>query len=342
MADASDPVAPDHETKDPSPLPAPQQVRRRGTFLPLLAGGVLAAGLGYGAAQVWPLVQGDSGILQAEVDALKADLARLSETPDATRALSDRVAALESAAGPDLAPLVARLDALDQALTALKAAPASGADPAALAGLQAQIDALKQGGVPAAAIADVEAAFDAKLAEAEARLSDVQAGAEAIATRSAQRAAVLQLQAALDSGTPYSGALAALSGLTIPPVLAEHGAAGLPSLQGLRQSFPDAARAALDAALRANMGESWADRVSNFLLNQTGARSLAPREGNDPDAILSRAEAALASGDLPTALAEIASLPAEAQAAMAAWTAEAKLRQEAVQALQTLSDAAGL
>ncbi len=341
MAEASDPVAPETETKEPTPPPAPTESRRRSTFLPLLAGGVLAAGLGYGAAQLWPLGQGDSGALQTEVQALKAEIARLSETPDATKALSDRVAALEAASAPDLAPLAARFEALEQALTQLKSAPAA-VDPAAMAGLQAQIDLLKQGGVPAAAIADVQAAFDAKLAEAEASLAQVKAEAEAIAATSAQRAAVLQLQAALDSGTPYAGALSALSGLTVPPILAEHDAAGLPTLQGLRQGFPEAARAALDAALRANMGESWADRVSNFLLNQTGARSLTPREGNDPDAILSRAEAALASGDLPAALNELAALPPEAQAAMEGWIAQAKLRQEAVQAVQSLSDAAGL
>lgn len=339
MADASDPVAPE-ETKDLTPPPAPPPAPQRSPFLPLLAGGVLAAALGYGAAQVWPLTQPDSSVLEAEVQALKTEIARLSETPDLAKTLSNRLSALESAAAPDLAPLITRIEALEQALTQLKQAPA-GADPAALAGLQAQIDLLKEGGVPAAAIADVQAAFDAKLTEAEARLDEVRAQAEAIATTSAQRAALLQLQAALDSGTPYTGALAALSGLTVPPVLAQHDAAGLPTLQALRADYPEAARAALDAALRANMGESWADRVSNFLMNQTGARSLTPREGNDPDAILSRAEAALAASDLSTALTEIAALPPEAQAAMEGWITSAKLRQEAVQAVQSLSDAVG-
>jgi len=340
MADASDPVTPE-ETKDPIPSPVLPPARQRGTFLPLLAGGALAAALGYGAALVWPLPQQDDATLQAEVQALKAELARLAEIPGIAKAQSDRIAALEAAAAPDLAPIAAKLDVLEQALTQMKQAPAT-LDPAALAGLQAQIDVLKSGGVPAAAVADVQAAFDAKLTEAEARMAEVKAQAEAIAGATAQRAAVLQLQAALDSGTPYTAALPALSGLPVPPVLAQHDAAGLPTLQGLRAGFPEAARAGLDAALRANMGESWADRVSNFLLNQTGARSLTPREGNDPDAILSRVEAALGEGNLSTALTEIAALPAEAQAAMEGWIAEANLRQEAVQAVMSLSEAAGL
>ncbi|MBV5276525.1 hypothetical protein JZU56_01410, partial [bacterium] len=66
-----------------------------------------------------------------------------------------------------------------------------------------------------------------------------------------------------------------------------------PSAQALQASFPDSARTALEAALRANMGESWSERVGNFLRTQVGVRSLTPRDGPDPDAILSRAEAAL-------------------------------------------------
>lgn len=337
MADAPEPPAPVTEAQPA----APSLARRRAGFLPLVAGGLIAAGLGYGAAQLWPLTKGADPAVQAELAALKADLARLSERPDPSTDLAERITALEAASAPDLAPLAVRIDGLEQALSQLKTAPAP-LDSTALAALQLQIDALKQGGIPEAALADVQAAFDASLAEAEARLDAVKSAADAVALTSAQRAAVLQLRAALDSGTPYAGALSGLSGVEIPAVLAEHGATGLPSQQALRDAFPDAARAALDAALRANMGESWADRVSNFLLNQTGARSLTPREGSDPDAILSRAEAALAAGDLAAALTEIATLPPEAQAAMQAWTADAQLRQGAIEAVQSLSRALGI
>jgi hypothetical protein len=176
----------------------------------------------------------------------------------------------------------------------------------------------------------------------DTRLAEVRAEAEAIALASARRAALLQLHSALDSGAPFAGALEVLADQSVPAVLLDNAGAGLPNLQQLRDAFPDAAREALDAALRANMGESWAERVSNFLRNQTGARSLTPREGGDPDAVLSRAEAALAEGDLNGALSEIAALPEASQAAMAEWLAQAQLRQAAVQAVQDLSDAMGL
>ena len=102
-----------------------------------------------------------------------------------------------------------------------------------------------------------------------------------------------------------------------------------------------AARAALEAALRADMGDSWTDRAMSFFRTQTGARSLTPREGSDPDAILSRAEAALAKGDLVTTLAELDSLPEVARAAMADWRSTADQRLSAITALRELADTIG-
>jgi hypothetical protein len=123
--------------------------------------------------------------------------------------------------------------------------------------------------------------------------------------------------------------------------LADNATAGLPSLQSLQATFPDTARTALEAALRANMGESWSERVGNFLRTQVGVRSLTPREGPDPDAILSRAEASLSAGDVAQALVEIAKLPTPAQDALAAWRAQAQLRLDAQAALRALLAKAG-
>lgn len=339
MAETSDQTIPATEVTAPD-SPAP----RRSGVVVLLAGGLLAGALGFAAAQLVPALappSTDLTALQAQVQSLRADLDRLSETPAETPALIARLAELEQAAPPDLSPLTQRIDQLEQALNQLKSAPAPSADPAAMAALQARLDGLEQGALPQAALDQVNAAFAAQLAEAEARLAAVKSEAEAIATATIRRAGLQSLQAALDTGAPYVAALASLPGLVVPPELADHAATGLPSLPDLRASFPDAARAALDAALQANMGESWADRVSNFLLNQTGARSLTPREGSDPDAILSRVEAALTSGDLPQALTEASTLPPVAQTAMEAWLTQARLRQDAIQAVQTLTEAVG-
>jgi hypothetical protein len=115
----------------------------------------------------------------------------------------------------------------------------------------------------------------------------------------------------------------------------------VPSLQSLRSTYPDAARAALDAALRANPGDSWTERLSVFLRGQTGARSLTPREGTDPDAVLSRAEAALAAGTLDTALTELDTLPQAGKDAMSTWLTQATQRQQAIAAVTALSASVG-
>ena len=349
MSDATDTQEPEAMVVPAEPVVTPA---RNTSVMPLVAGGVIAAVIGFAAAQVMPIGwrAADTSAIQTQLDgqtaelaSVKAALAQLAKAPQPDTTLTDRLTAVEAALGaptsaPDLAPLISRLDALDQTVTALQAGPASMGqiDPSALNALQTQIDALKSGGIVATATAEVSAALDAKLAEAVAKVDAIKADADTLAVASVKRAALHQIVAALDSGAPFTSAIADLGDATLPPVLADHAAAGLPTLQSLRQDFPDAARSALDAALKASMGTSWTERATAFLRGQTGARSLTPREGSDPDAVLSRAEAALAAGDLTAALAEITTLPSEGQSAMADWLARAQLRQEAASQVQAL------
>jgi len=113
-------------------------------------------------------------------------------------------------------------------------------------------------------------------------------------------------------------------------------AQGLVTMAALRATFPVAAREALATQPQpedASLGE----RVAGFLLAQTGARSLAPREGGDADAVLSRAEAALRQGDLDTALDELTELVGTPATAMAEWISQARTRQAALAALASLN-----
>ncbi|MBC7478603.1 MAG: hypothetical protein H7317_10975, partial [Pseudorhodobacter sp.] len=341
MSDTPDPVA---ETTvvdvvpQPEPLPAAPVVKRRGSVVPMVVGGILAAAVGFGLAQLvpqgWPLAQvsglsADVKAQAATIAALEAKVTELASKPapkiDPT--VFDRLAALEATVAnlPAPADLTGRLDAVEKRLAAMATLPAgsSGVDGAAVAQLQAQIDALKTGG----------GTLDSKLAEATSKLDSIRAEAQTVVTQAAARAALHQLQAALDSGAPYGSALADLKGAAVPEVLTVHAETGLPSLQTLRQEFPAAARAALDASLQAATDTSWTDRVGTFLRGQTGARSLTPREGTDPDAVLSRAEAAVVAGVLATALRELAGLPDAGKAAMADWLAQAQQRQDAAAAV---------
>lgn len=337
------------------PAPQPQPARRRGGAMALLLGGVLAAGAGYGVAQYvpqgWPIA--DTSVLEArlaaqetEIASLKAALAALP-LPDAT--LSQRIDTLAEALAA--LPPPADTSALEGRIVALESLPTGNGNGPSLAEFAAQAEALRAlqaevaslratGGAMPANVEALVADAETRLKEAEAQAATLKAEAEAIAKASAARAALGRIQAALESGGPFAAALPDL-GAEVPQVLTDAAETGVPSLIALQTAFPDAARAALEDALRANMGESWAERVGSFLRSQTGVRSLTPREGADPDAILSRAEAALATGDLQTALTELDALPPEAAAQMQAWRSLAALRQAVLSAVADLAETIG-
>ena len=150
------------------------------------------------------------------------------------------------------------------------------------------------------------------------------------------------LEDALRDNRPYRQILikiSALSDLAIPPALELGADQGGVDLEQLKQQFPSAARRALAASDPAEPANLSAARLGAFLKRQLNARSLAPQTGASTDAILSRAEAALTSGDLSAALAEIADLKPAPAAQMAAWKAlvEQKLaRQNALLSLRRL------
>lgn len=150
------------------------------------------------------------------------------------------------------------------------------------------------------------------------------------------------LEDALRDNRPYRQILikiSALSDLAIPPALELGADQGGVDLEQLKQQFPSAARRALAASDPAEPANLSAARLGAFLKRQLNARSLAPQTGASTDAILSRAEAALTSGDLSAALAEIADLTPVPAAQMAAWKAlaEQKLaRQNALLSLRRL------
>jgi hypothetical protein len=307
---------------------------------------VVAAGLGFGAAQVypngWPLaVTGDTQakLTQqgAEIEALKAEVKALSQPVAVDTELADRIAALETKAPPavDLSPVESKITALESRLSAIETLPSDGsnASPAALAALRADIEALKAGG--SVGVEGLTQKAEDRLKAAEDRAATLQSETEAMVAKARSRTALGQVLAAMDSGVPYSGLLADLG--PVPEALSAPAASGVPTIAQLRDGFPDAARAALESALEADMGPTWSDRIASFLRAQTGARSLQPREGNDPDAVLSRAEASLAQGDLAAALAQLDALPPPGKAAMADWQAKAQQRLAAIAALSSLT-----
>ena len=297
---------------------------------------------------------------------------------DAAEATAAEAAAAAATAAPvDLGPLDAgmadladRLGGIDARLTELEKRPVEGgaASTTALeafdrdmAEMRAALDAARTDAAEteariAALVAEAEARFtdlagaaegriDDQVARAEALVADREAQAMAEAEAAAREAAELRARAAQSA---LATALAA--DRPIIPALEELAAAGVelpadltgitepPSQAELEAAFPEAARRALAAALRAEAGdEGFGDRALAFLRAQSGARSLTPREGDDADAILSRAEAALRAGDLDGALAEIGALPDPARAEMADWVERAEARDAVADAVAALA-----
>jgi hypothetical protein len=127
------------------------------------------------------------------------------------------------------------------------------------------------------------------------------------------------------------------NGVVVPEAIASLADQGVPTQTSLNETFPEAARAALSVARSVDTeGAEGIGRVTTFFANQLGARSVAPKEGDDPDAVLSRAEAAVRSGDLSIALSELSGLPDVAQEALADWQARAETRLAATSAADEL------
>lgn len=340
----ADPPA-EHATPASVRAPAGPERRRSPGFLPMVLGGVVAAGLGFGLARFalpdgWPFP--GTAALTATVAEHSQALSDLRAAPvggdllNRLQALETRLAAAEA----QLADTAALAD-LSARVSALESRPA-GTGEVDLTPLRAEIEALRAEMASRATAtlptAEIEAAAAARMAEMEAQANALRAEAEAAARTADLRAALAQVQTAIDAGLPFADPLAALesAGATVPADL-RAAVDGVASLATLQETFPDAARAALEASVRATTGEGLGDRLAAFLRIQTGARSLEPREGTDADAILSQAEAALRGGDLDATLALIATLPAEGQTALADWSEVATARLTATQSLTALS-----
>lgn len=386
----------------PSPSSQPPRVVevRRGGFVPMVLGGIIAAGLGAGAAwwaiprlpAAWqpPAAANtpqpvDSAALLDQARAAAVEAAREAAAasapanlvPDEALLTQAREAGAEAARkliaespaspAPDagiqttLAAQAEQLAALDKALNDLRAQdPAVAASAEDMAQLRAQLDqqaadlaALAQRPALDPQVADrltamaaaaeaVQGRIAAAAEQAEARLkavesqaADVNAAAEEAARRARAAAATAALAEALQTGAPHEAALAELAeaGVTPDPALA----APVPTLDELVASFDPAAREAVRAALRAESAQGQGSVIGNFLRAQTGARSVAPREGADADAVLSRAGDAVRHGDIPRALEELDALPEPARPAMADWTAKARAWADAQAALAALA-----
>ncbi len=308
------------------PPPSPTEKKSGSMFLPLVLGGVVAAALGFAASEANLLgLRSQGGDLRSELEKQSAEIAALKDAAPPQIDLSG----LEQ----EIAGLSDNVQSFESRIAALEARPVASSGDGGGGDTSAY----------SAELAQMQAALEKQRSEIEGLLKNAQSIEEATAASAraaAVQAGVSKLTAAIGTGSAYDGALEALkeAGVNdLPQPLADGAADGVVTLNNLQSRFPDAARSALAAARAGGFDAQDTGGVTGFLRRQLGARSVEPREGSDPDAVLSRAEAAVRDGRLSVALEEIGTLPEEAQSAMSDWISDARRRAAVEAAVNDLS-----
>jgi hypothetical protein len=285
-------------------------------------------------------------------DELAARLARLEaalaapRTPASDPNLAARVAAAETAAkaasdtvanlvrrtedmAANLGKITERADSTAQtgaaSREAAEGAPATKAD-------RADLDRL------AARTAAMEAGLKSVTEQVSKRPSPVDPAARfAVLARAAQDA--------VEKGTPYGAALAALKQrgadqkVLVP--LEAFAQSGVPTTAALAREFSALVPVMLAATGR-SAEEGFLERLQSNAEKLVRVRPISETAGDEPSAIISRAEFKVTQGDLAGATAELDKLPAAAKAPAESWIKKVQARSAAVAAAQRLTtDALG-
>ncbi|WP_417242176.1 COG4223 family protein [Celeribacter sp.] len=319
----------------PAPVVADAVAAKKGGFVPALLGGVICLGLGYAGAQFikpegWPFPGANTSeitarveALQAEIAALKSDTSKLSDDLAGTRTslegqIKTEVAAIDLNAR--IAPLSENLVSLEERLNTVEARPVQEAivSPEATAAYERQLS-------------EMRTLLDSEVS----RLKDAKDAAQAEERAATAATALASLKTAIDSGAPYADLLVGIE-IDIPDGIRTAAETGVSAISALKETFDPAAREALTAAARASYDEGTQGWFETFTRTQLGLRSLAPKEGDSADAILSRARADVTDADFAAALSELENLPEAGRTAMADWIAKASARVAVTDALQSM------
>ena len=342
------PSEPDEAPKDEAPVesrdgPTPPVVedttetaktepqKQGSTFVPLVLGGLIAGGIGYGAAYMTrPTVDpalGSKVSAQAETIAELQD--QIAAMPVVDPAKFDEAEAARSA-------LASRIDDLDTQLAGLLTQPAGDGSISAanIAAYQQELENLRSD------VEDLRGTAVAELDAARATAASIEENAQAAARAAAGRAALARVQGAIETGAPMGAPLDELADALQAPIPDSLSAVrdGAPTLASLQSEFPDIARDALNTARAEGVSGEAEGGFTAFLRNQFSVRSTAPQAGNTADAVLSRAQDAVKNGRLSDALSEIAALPEVARAPLTEWVGLAEARVDALAAAAALTE----
>jgi hypothetical protein len=330
---------------EPSPAeaaapPPPSAVRPISPFPPRVerpktdwssAGRLIAAGVFGGAiATVLGILYHASGIIPTRADLTAADAVRQAQAvAEKVAAFDGRLSALESSTAglAALTEKVASLEKLED-VNRSRIENLENAMPVAGSG---------DGGVVALGPLEARmAAAEASLSSLGNKVEDLTSKFEEFAARpppaveserAARAIAIGLLRQGADSGQPFAVDLAMLKALGLDgedvaalEPLAKKGAPTIPALQA---AFPSVVDAIIAATTAVDPDAGFFDQVAALGSTLVTIRPTAPIEGDTPEAIVSRMQAAVNRADLATALDERGKLPAEGLAASASWAAAA-------------------
>lgn len=307
----------------------PQQDAQKASAAPLVIGGIVAAVIGFGAARsnfldqmlppAWRMNAGEVA-LQEKIDETQSLVASLEKKISETARVNASVSVVDL--GEFEAELTDQISGIESRIDTLEGRPV--VSGSGTPDFNDDFDKLREVAEKQQAEIDTLLA-DARLAEE----TSLEAASKTLA-----RAAASRIVAAIESGAPFASALSDLEATGVSGIPAELQAVagvGVVTLVTLQDEMPDAARAALAASpVDENSG------FGGFLKRQLGVRSVAPREGTDPDAVLSRIEGAVRQGRLTDALAEAETLPEDSKSAISDWLENAKTRLAVTSASETL------
>lgn len=307
-------------TVTPKPAVVREENNSGNPWLAGFVGGALGLGAAYGLAWfgLWPVPAQAPAPADPRLAQFATAIPELetvtSTVQDELSTLTGRVGALETAATEAPAATAAGTDpavteelaALAARLDELAATPTAAPDTAALDSLEAELNTLRA----------ETAATAAQLAEAKGQLASLSQAAseEAGADAATIRLPLIfsGLESAFLSGRAFETELAALRQALpetlVPEAVAGRAATGLPQ--------PETIEAQLQAALPdmlagrpATADASWQDATADWFRGLVAMRPAGAIEGDGPDAIVARLEAAVERRDFAAAQTELDALP---------------------------------
>lgn len=347
---AAEPVTPAADAMSDAPRPPPRPLARlampwSAISIAAVAGAVLGTMLTYAAVNFValpdgrPLIADPSAKLAAQDQAIAELSARLTAAEAATgaaqsasatasdlEALRQQVAAIAAPTVVDLAPLEAQVASIEDRIVAIGAG-ASGADATALAEtiarleggigeVRATLETLTQRtGTAEQSVATLRGELDASRSAVAAPPSTTNGNDIGAAVRLPLM--VSGIESAFANGRAYSAELAGLStmlpDLAVPEAIRTAADTGLPRPDAVALAFTDAVPAILAGRAATGSGDLTQDAF-DWAKGLLALRPMEETEGDTPEAIVSRLEAAVARRDFVAATALLDILPEPMQA----------------------------